>query len=83
MEILPFQVGAKLICAVLSLPTPPDFTSLSAEGVNDSMASNLEQKTLHKLLLVGSEKSGTCTIFKQVRIQWSEIISHAYVTGHT
>ncbi|KAF9675960.1 hypothetical protein SADUNF_Sadunf09G0088400 [Salix dunnii] len=62
------KVGAKLICAVLSLPTPPDFTSLSAEGVNDSMASNLEQKTLHKLLLVGSEKSGTCTIFKQARI---------------
>ncbi|KAJ6345919.1 hypothetical protein OIU78_008557 [Salix suchowensis] len=62
------KAGAKVICAVLSLPTPPDITSLSAEGVNDSMASNLEQKTLHKLLLVGSEKSGTCTIFKQARI---------------
>lgn len=73
MEILPFQAGAKLICALLSLPTPPDFTSPGAEGVSDRMASSFEQKTLHKLLLVGSEKSGTCTIFKQVRIQWSEI----------
>ncbi|KAG6762775.1 hypothetical protein POTOM_033296 [Populus tomentosa] len=65
------KAGAKLICAVLSLPTPPDFTSPGAEGVNDGMASSLEQKTLHKLLLVGSEKSGTCTIFKQAKIVYN------------
>ena len=72
MELLSFQTGVKLICAVLSLPTPPDSGSPSGEGANDVMAYNLEQKTLHKLLLVGLEKSDTCTIFKQVRNQWSE-----------
>jgi hypothetical protein len=70
MEILSLQTGIKLICAVLSLPTPPNSVSPSGEGVNDVMANNLEQKTLYKLLLVGLEKSGTCTIFKQVRNQW-------------
>uniref|UniRef100_A0A6M2E9D7 Extra-large guanine nucleotide-binding protein 1-like n=1 Tax=Populus davidiana TaxID=266767 RepID=A0A6M2E9D7_9ROSI len=65
------KAGAKLICALLSLPTPPDFTSPGAEGVNDGMARSLEQKTLHKLLLVGSEKSGTCTIFKQAKIVYN------------
>ncbi|KAJ6395907.1 hypothetical protein OIU77_021046 [Salix suchowensis] len=59
------KTGVKLICAVLSLPTPPDSVSPSGEEANDVMAYNLEQKTLHKLLLVGLEKSGTCTIFKQ------------------
>ncbi|KAG6761470.1 hypothetical protein POTOM_034692 [Populus tomentosa] len=62
------KAGAKLICAVLSLPTPPDFTSPGAEGVNDRMASSLEQKTLHKLLLVGSEKSGTAQELKTLKI---------------
>ncbi|KAF9684247.1 hypothetical protein SADUNF_Sadunf04G0098100 [Salix dunnii] len=65
------KTGVKLICAVLSLPTPPDSVSPSGEGANDVMANNLEQKTLHKLLLVGLEKSGTCTIFKQTRIVYS------------
>ncbi|KAL9391525.1 hypothetical protein Peur_015445 [Populus x canadensis] len=65
------KTGIKLICAVLSLPTPPNSVSPSGEGVNDVMANNLEQKTLYKLLLVGLEKSGTCTIFKQARIVYS------------
>ncbi|KAJ6936838.1 extra-large guanine nucleotide-binding protein 1-like isoform X1 [Populus alba x Populus x berolinensis] len=65
------KTGIKLICAVLSLPTPPNSVSPSGEGVNDVMANKLEQKTLYKLLLVGLEKSGTCTIFKQARIVYS------------
>lgn len=60
------QTGAKLICALLSLPTPPSSESPSGEVVNYGNPDSNEQKTLYKLILVGSEKSGTSTIFKQV-----------------
>ncbi|CAK7329772.1 unnamed protein product [Dovyalis caffra] len=65
------KTGTKLICVALSLPTPPSLISPSGEGVNDVMENNSEQKTLHKLLLVGPEKSGTCTIFKQAKIVYN------------
>ncbi|KAE9447219.1 hypothetical protein C3L33_20873, partial [Rhododendron williamsianum] len=63
------KVGIKLLCALLSLPTPPKDTNPSGEEVanpaNGVLPNFLRQKTLHKLLLVGCDKSGTSTIFKQ------------------
>lgn len=49
-----------MFCALLTLPTP-DPPNLSVEVPNQ-----FEEKKLNKLLLVGSDKSGTSTIFKQV-----------------
>ncbi|XP_022748653.1 extra-large guanine nucleotide-binding protein 1-like isoform X2 [Durio zibethinus] len=54
--------GIKLICALLSIPVPPDFVNPSGEDVSQR---TLEQRALHKLLLVGYQKSGTSTIYKQ------------------
>lgn len=49
-----------MFCALLTLPTP-DPPNPSVEVPNQ-----FEGKKLNKLLLVGSDKSGTSTIFKQV-----------------
>lgn len=67
MEIFSFQTITKLVCAALSLPVPPDSNNHSGEEVNGVIPDNLEQKSLHKLLLVGYDKSGTSTIYKQVK----------------
>ncbi|XAR59503.1 hypothetical protein NMG60_11015358 [Bertholletia excelsa] len=67
--------GIKLVCVALSLPTPPDCPNSSREEVNDPTSkvvpNYLEQKTLKKLLLVGYDKSGTSTIFKQARMSYN------------
>ena len=61
------QRGPKLACTVLSLPVPSN--SITASDKDDGIGANnecLQQKMLHKFLLVGSVNSGSCTIFKQV-----------------
>ncbi|GKV24361.1 hypothetical protein SLEP1_g33981 [Rubroshorea leprosula] len=59
------KTGIKLACALLSLPVPTDSLNNSGEEVS---LSNQELKAPHKLLLVGYEKSGTSTIYKQAKI---------------
>ncbi|KAH9620592.1 hypothetical protein KSS87_005706 [Heliosperma pusillum] len=60
----------KILCTLLSLPTPesPNPRSrlnLSGDG---GFPSYLEHKAFCKVLLVGSDKSGTSTIYKQARV---------------
>ncbi|KAJ8747643.1 hypothetical protein K2173_012819 [Erythroxylum novogranatense] len=57
----------KLICSLLSLPTPVR----NGGEENGVLANNFEQKTLHKLLLVGNQNSGTSTVFKQAKIVYN------------
>ncbi|KAI6701253.1 hypothetical protein NL676_015577 [Syzygium grande] len=55
-------VSIYLVCAILYLPIPPDNAKSGEEATRDSLGQN----DLHrKLLLVGFDKSGTSTIFKQ------------------
>ncbi|XP_058191004.1 extra-large guanine nucleotide-binding protein 1-like [Rhododendron vialii] len=67
--------GIKLVCALLSLPTPPKDTNPSGEEVanpaNGVLSNFIQQKTLNKLLLVGCDKSGTSTIFKQAKMVYN------------
>ncbi|KAL4615597.1 hypothetical protein ACB092_07G138000 [Castanea dentata] len=58
----------KLVCAVLSLPVPPGSENPSGKEVNGEIRDNLAQKSIHKFLLVGCDKSGTSTIYKQAKI---------------
>ncbi|KAL5790832.1 hypothetical protein ACOSQ2_005720 [Xanthoceras sorbifolium] len=57
----------KLVCALLSLPTPRDPLNPRGDEVN-AINNYLQLKMLHKLLLVGDKKSGTSTIYKQAKI---------------
>lgn len=61
----------RLLCAVFSLPILPDSANPSGGEVNDPVnevgLNRLEQKASHKLLLIGPNRSGTSTIFKQVK----------------
>ncbi|PSS29347.1 Extra-large guanine nucleotide-binding protein like [Actinidia chinensis var. chinensis] len=69
------KTGIKLVCALLSLPIPPESANPSGEDVgkiaNGVVPTYREQKTLNKLLLVGYDKSGTSTIFKQARMVYN------------
>ncbi|XP_061348650.1 extra-large guanine nucleotide-binding protein 1-like [Gastrolobium bilobum] len=71
--------GVKLASIILSLPVPRSSETPSGEGENVNRVAqyNLQQKMVHKFLLVGSVKSGTCTIFKQAKqlynVPFSEI----------
>lgn len=67
-----FQTRIKLFCALLSLPVPPNVANPAGEDVRQRI---LEQQVLLKLLLVGYQKSGTSTIYKQVNISWRQLIS--------
>ncbi|KAK2665220.1 hypothetical protein Ddye_003794 [Dipteronia dyeriana] len=58
----------KLVCALLSLPTPTDNTRPCGDDVNAIGYNYLELKKLHKLFLVGDKKSGTSTIYKQAKL---------------
>ncbi|GAB4853945.1 Extra-large guanine nucleotide-binding protein 2 [Ancistrocladus abbreviatus] len=61
---------AKLVCALLSLPTPESLNpgrEQSNYAVVGMEPRYLEQRALYKLLLVGNDHSGTSTIFKQAR----------------
>lgn len=62
----PLQTRTKLACALFSLPIPSNSIPSGEEIVDKASPNSPEQKMLHKLLLVGHNKSGTSTIFKQV-----------------
>ena len=67
---------------IRSLPVPPSsviVSSDSAEVENKVTQENIEKKVLHKLLLVGSIKSGSSTIFKQVGCCCRKLLSYIYV----
>ncbi|MED6168372.1 Extra-large guanine nucleotide-binding protein 2 [Stylosanthes scabra] len=68
------KFGAKVAWALfsLSLPSNPETTPSEGGGKGEGgdrvrQDNNHQQKMLHKFLLVGSVKSGTCTIFKQAK----------------
>lgn len=63
------QSSIRVVCALLSLPTPPNFVNPAGDE-NGANPSYPEHKALCKLLLLGDTKSGTSTIYKQVRIHW-------------
>ncbi|XP_050261042.1 extra-large guanine nucleotide-binding protein 1-like isoform X1 [Quercus robur] len=62
------KTRTKLVCTVLSLPVPPGSENPSEKEVNGEIRDNLAQKSIHKFLLVGYDKSGTSTIYKQAKI---------------
>ncbi|XP_059653934.1 extra-large guanine nucleotide-binding protein 1-like [Cornus florida] len=69
------KTGIKLFCALLSLPIPPESVNPCVEE-KENLAHRvvlnfIDQKTLNKLLLVGHDKSGTSTIFKQTKIVYN------------
>ncbi|KAJ0077282.1 hypothetical protein Patl1_36288 [Pistacia atlantica] len=55
------QGTIKLVCALLSLPTPPDSVDSGDDELNGANPSC-------KLLLLGDTKSGTSTIYKQAKL---------------
>lgn len=65
----------KIACTALSLPFPSSTANPGGEEVNNDTdkinSKNLDQKTTNKLLLVGSDQSGTSTIFKQAKILYN------------
>ena len=63
----------------MSLPTPFEPSKASADGKDTVLPNHFEEKTLNKLLLVGSDKSGTSTIFKQVSNCWENFIYEGYI----
>ncbi|KAA8545919.1 hypothetical protein F0562_020630 [Nyssa sinensis] len=67
------KTGIKLVCAVLSLPTPESANPRLEEvdSFGNRVVPNYLEQTLHKLLLVGHGKSGTSTIFKQAKIVYN------------
>ncbi|GMP38119.1 hypothetical protein CsSME_00009491 [Camellia sinensis var. sinensis] len=73
------KTGTKLVCALLSLPIPPEHANSSGKEVvnlgNGVVPNYLAQKTLNKFLLVGYDKSGTSTIFKQARMVYNVCFS--------
>ncbi|KAI9123461.1 hypothetical protein K1719_004761 [Acacia pycnantha] len=71
------KTATKLFCLVLSLPWPPNSVPLHGEErVNIVTQSCIENKKLHKFLLVGSVKSGTSTIFKQAKLHYDVPFSY-------
>lgn len=69
-----FQTRVKIVCKVLSLPFPSDVSNPGGEDVaNKTDEVNLkilDRKRIAKFLLVGGDRSGTSTIFKQVARCW-------------
>ncbi|XP_057963609.1 extra-large guanine nucleotide-binding protein 1-like isoform X3 [Malania oleifera] len=62
----------KVVCAIFSLPIPPEPRNRSGEEVNGLINGNvpscLQHSELHKLFLVGCNGSGTSTMYKQAKI---------------
>ncbi|KAK8996388.1 hypothetical protein V6N11_076624 [Hibiscus sabdariffa] len=71
------KAGTKLVCAVLSLPVPSKSSNPCGESLNSvtsrSVPDYLEQRTLQKILLVGSSGSGSSIIFKQAKILYKDV----------
>ncbi|XP_047341329.1 extra-large guanine nucleotide-binding protein 1-like [Impatiens glandulifera] len=71
--------GIKIFCSLLFLPTPPQLANDNegeggeGGGQVDILPSpnDFQQKTVNKILLVGYDKSGTSTIFKQAKIVYN------------
>ncbi|XP_022897095.1 extra-large guanine nucleotide-binding protein 1-like [Olea europaea var. sylvestris] len=65
----------KIACAALSLPFPSSTANPGGEGVDNDTdkinSKNIDEKATNKLLLVGSDQSGTSTIFKQAKILYN------------
>uniref|UniRef100_A0A1D1Z799 Guanine nucleotide-binding protein alpha-2 subunit n=1 Tax=Anthurium amnicola TaxID=1678845 RepID=A0A1D1Z799_9ARAE len=65
------QATTRLVSSLLSLPVPhPSPQGLKEEALSNSgrtVAEYLEPKRIQKLLLLGSQGSGTSTIFKQAK----------------
>ncbi|KAF8013596.1 hypothetical protein BT93_I1449 [Corymbia citriodora subsp. variegata] len=59
------KTKTRLVNSILSLPNPPDNAKSGEEKTRDSVGQN---DFHHKLLLVGFDKSGASTIFKQAKI---------------
>lgn len=66
------KAGAKLACALLSLPVPSKAIQSYREQLSPVVSRNhadyVVERTLEKILLVGYNESGTSTIFKQAKI---------------
>ncbi|MBA0751097.1 hypothetical protein Gogos_002462 [Gossypium gossypioides] len=62
------KMGIKIFCTLLSFPVPPNTLNPAGEDVNQP---TLEQQLLPKILLVGYQKSGTSTIYKQAKILYN------------
>ncbi|EPS58579.1 hypothetical protein M569_16233, partial [Genlisea aurea] len=70
------KAGTKLLCALLSLPTPSKSSQLCDEIIsgttNQTVPDYVERRAVQKLLLVGVSGSGTSTIFKQAKILYKD-----------
>ncbi|XVF45831.1 hypothetical protein PTKIN_Ptkin02bG0238300 [Pterospermum kingtungense] len=62
------KIGVKLFCVLLSLPVPPDTSNTVNPAGEDVSRIAPEQQVLPKILLVGYQKAGTSTIYKQAKI---------------
>lgn len=75
------QASTRLVCALFSLPVPPESPSRSKEDPttfsSKSVPAYMEKESVQKILLFGVEGSGTSTIFKQV----SPLVSRSVSTN--
>ncbi|EXB63645.1 Guanine nucleotide-binding protein alpha-1 subunit [Morus notabilis] len=65
------KATVKLACALLNLPIPSDASNLTTEEGDRVRSAQFEERKLNKFLLVGSDQSGTSTIFKQAKILYN------------
>lgn len=65
----------KVLCSLLSLPTPESPQSIQQRFDSDAHSKFMDQHALNKLLLVGNDQSGTCTIYKQARVLYNRPFS--------
>ncbi|KAG2705544.1 hypothetical protein I3760_05G059600 [Carya illinoinensis] len=65
------KTRTKLVCTVLSLPLPPNSKNSAGEEVSGVIPASVVQKSIHKLFLVGYNKSGSGTIYKQAKLLYN------------